>query len=303
MSPERSHARPALLHPLFVAALITLVVNDHVLKGAGLLPSVVTGKLSDVAGLLVAPAVLAWLVRARTERGWLLAHVAVGTGFALLQLWPALARAVEHATAAIGLAFRIWPDPTDLLALPALALSYAVLRAERERGGARLRLEPVVGTVALVACTATSPSAPPRYPFRPGGRVETDVYLRHTGADPLEIRVLRLRDDATLDCERLEDPSALTPSDFGHEQAWQLVQGDMVPLWDRLHHARDRECYAVRLLAQGREWILAWRHGNPPVRPVELRIEPTEPAEPEAVVLSGGEDPPRVPEGVVVRDR
>src|SRR5690606_32162865 len=66
---ERSSVRPSLLHPLFGAALLVLVVNDHVLKGAGALPPLVTGKLSDVAGLLVAPAVLAWIARARTERG------------------------------------------------------------------------------------------------------------------------------------------------------------------------------------------------------------------------------------------
>ena len=40
----------ALLHPLWVAALVLLVVNDHLLKGAGLVPGVVTGKLSDTQG-------------------------------------------------------------------------------------------------------------------------------------------------------------------------------------------------------------------------------------------------------------
>jgi hypothetical protein len=40
------------------------VVNDHVLKGSGLLPAAVTGKLSDVAGLFFFPVLCASLVRA-----------------------------------------------------------------------------------------------------------------------------------------------------------------------------------------------------------------------------------------------
>ena len=35
-----------LCHPLPLAAVLVLAVNDHVLKGSGLLPDMVTGKLS-----------------------------------------------------------------------------------------------------------------------------------------------------------------------------------------------------------------------------------------------------------------
>jgi hypothetical protein len=50
----RSHWA-ALRSPMFGAALSVLVLNDHWLKGAGLLPGWLTGKLSDFAGLIVAP--------------------------------------------------------------------------------------------------------------------------------------------------------------------------------------------------------------------------------------------------------
>lgn len=49
------------LHPLPLGALLLLALNDHVLKGRGLLPSVVTGKLSDFAGLLFFPLLLTTL--------------------------------------------------------------------------------------------------------------------------------------------------------------------------------------------------------------------------------------------------
>lgn len=292
----------ALIHPLLLGALALLVINDHLLKGSGLLPGAVTGKLSDVAGLLVAPAVLAWVMRARSERAWLLAHAAVGVGFAALQLSPALADLVEQASRAAGMAWRVWPDPTDLAALPALALSFVALGPRAPSRPSRSA--PLVGALALVACAATSQQSPPaRYPFRPGGRIETDVFLRHTGTESLEVRVTRLRDEVRVDCDTLADPpeDALGASEFGHERTWTLARGDMIPLWDRLHDAPERECYAVRISAHDREWLVAWRHGTPPVRSVELRLEPNVPAEPEAIVVSEGEDPPRAPEGVIVR--
>jgi len=54
----------ALSHPLWWAALALLVANDHVLKGAGLLPESLTGKLSDFAGMIVAPPLLGALIGA-----------------------------------------------------------------------------------------------------------------------------------------------------------------------------------------------------------------------------------------------
>ena len=57
---EGSHAADAvrvLASPVFVLALVVLVLNDHVFKQAW--PGLVTGKLSDFAGLVVAPLLLA----------------------------------------------------------------------------------------------------------------------------------------------------------------------------------------------------------------------------------------------------
>lgn len=301
---ERWRPSAAFVHPLFLAALIILVLNDHWLKGSGILSGVVTGKLSDVAGLLVAPAVLAWVVRARTARGWTIAHIAVAIGFAALELSPSLVRTLESIGADLGVPFHSWPDPSDLLALPAAYVSLFVLgpRARRREH----RLAPSVGVIALVACTATSQAPPPRYPFRPAGLLETDVYLRHTGAEDLVIHVRRIRDQAALDCDRLDDPpeDQLKSGDFGDDSAWTLARGDAVPLWDRLHDAPERECYAVRIAVYDHEWILTWRAGDPPIHDVPIRLEPNVPAEREAVVASPGEEPPRVPPGVhVLRPR
>lgn len=125
-----------LLHPAVLAAVALLVVNDWLLKGAGGVPSLVTGKLSDLCGLFAAPLAATaaldcalWLV-ARTGRqidfslgrGRLYgASCAVAVAFAACKLSPDVARWLEDAAAVFGLHWRITPDPTDLVALPMIA--------------------------------------------------------------------------------------------------------------------------------------------------------------------------------------
>src|SRR4051812_14533255 len=58
----------AVGHPLWWGSLAVLVANDHLLKGRGVVPSWLTGKLSDFAFLIVAP-VLAAALLPRALRG------------------------------------------------------------------------------------------------------------------------------------------------------------------------------------------------------------------------------------------
>ena len=110
----------ALGHPAFLVALAVLVLNDHSLKGSGVLPGWFTGKLSDFAGLLVAPAVLIALAGLRSRRSVAWAHAAVGLGLAAIKLFPAAAGFVETTMANTLTPWHIVVDPTDLLALPML---------------------------------------------------------------------------------------------------------------------------------------------------------------------------------------
>src|SRR4051812_3923935 len=61
-SPARAWSSD-LVHPAPLAAVLVLAVNDHLLKGSGLLPGWLTGKLSDFAGLFFFPVLLAAVVR------------------------------------------------------------------------------------------------------------------------------------------------------------------------------------------------------------------------------------------------
>jgi hypothetical protein len=130
-----------LLAPLPLAALALLAVNDWVLKPLApeTLPFWLTGKLSDFAGLAVFPLVataafdilawIAWRAGANVDftlRRWKLVVTIALTGgvFALMKLVPEVALAVARA---IGFAFggaNVMPDPTDLIALPAVAFAW-----------------------------------------------------------------------------------------------------------------------------------------------------------------------------------
>jgi hypothetical protein len=57
-----------LLHPVVLASIVVLMVNDHLLKAA--VPGVLTGKLSDLGGVLFFPLLLV--------AGWELALAGVG---------------------------------------------------------------------------------------------------------------------------------------------------------------------------------------------------------------------------------
>lgn len=142
----------ALLHPLPILAIGVLLLNDHYLKAGWSHP--VTGKLSDVAGLIFFPLLLVAIVEVgQAACGWyrgpsrrLLVGAIATTGlvFALVQLYPPMTEAYRVAFAALqrpvlavdllaqGVSLEAWPrvaatpDASDLLALPALLVAYAL---------------------------------------------------------------------------------------------------------------------------------------------------------------------------------
>jgi len=148
-STERGIVGDTLLHPVVLVAVAVLVINDHWLKHHH--PGVVSGKLSDVAGLAFFPLLLVALwelvtgVRSeRRPRATLVAMACTGIAFTLANTtdagaelyraglgilqWPLYAlrdvMAGHVVTEPASVAFT--QDPSDLLALPALAVSFLV---------------------------------------------------------------------------------------------------------------------------------------------------------------------------------
>lgn len=124
-------------------SVILLVVNDWVLKRH--FPGPVTGKLSDIAGLIFAPVVLSAAIglclalAARlgaridpslTHRRLVLCIAATGLTFAAVKLSP---DAAHLLTDLLPRGSHIAVDWTDLFALPALGVAYYIGRDELRR--------------------------------------------------------------------------------------------------------------------------------------------------------------------------
>ncbi len=158
LSPAR-----ALLSPLFLGALVTLALNDHVLKGAGVLPGWLTGKLSDVAGLVVLPVVLAVVFRVRRTSGFVAAQLVSVAFLAGLKLSVEFSHAWTTVLGLFGLNARNTVDPTDLFAVVVLVPLWRwvlpVMRKSGEGRGPstwRPSLELVVLCTSAVFLVATS---------------------------------------------------------------------------------------------------------------------------------------------------
>lgn len=143
-------ARRALVHPIVVIAIALLIVNDHVLKAIA--PGVLTGKLSDVAGMIFFPVLLAAAAEQlgirRGVAAVIVAAMATGVVFATIKLSPAAADLYRTGMAALQWPFRasiaalagdplpalgraqLVADRTDLIALLALVVPVAIAGRE-----------------------------------------------------------------------------------------------------------------------------------------------------------------------------
>ncbi|MEV6205723.1 hypothetical protein [Kitasatospora sp. NPDC051914] len=145
-------------HPGTLAAVLVLAFNDHV--GKRLWPGAVTGKLSDLAWMLVAPPVLALLlVPALRLRGDWPARVGLGgtaVAFALAKSGPVGGEIASLVWSSSGVPSRIVGDPADLVALPLLGLS-RWLWTRRDLPGRGRRAAAVLAVpLAVAAMAATS---------------------------------------------------------------------------------------------------------------------------------------------------
>lgn len=220
----------ALLTPTWIAALAVLILNDHVLKGAHLLPGVVTGKLSDFAGMIVAPVLLAALLRVRTRGALLACHLAVGAVFAGIQLSPSFAASWSALMGAIGFPWLITCDPSDLIALPTLALAWRLLVPEMDPSlpaltPLRRSAVACLSFVGLWSTVATSQ-------VEPGvdwddtwfEDVYGNVFINNANEHDIALFVRPLRADVQLDCLQVaQDPGRmLRPEAFGEAEHWLL---------------------------------------------------------------------------------
>jgi hypothetical protein len=204
-----------LAHPLWWVAVAVLFVNDNYLKGGGLAPGWLTGKLSDFAFLIVAPVLLGCLLPARLRWRRQIALAAVAGLYVATELSPAAADAVVAVAARLGMHWRLWPDLTDLLAVVVLPLSWRLL----DRPWLRARpLRPLGVIIGLHLCLATTDNKGMMYPF-----------LVNRSSGKVQMRLTRLQADACqVDLKGFA--ATLSLGDLGASEDFGLARGEVAAL-------------------------------------------------------------------------
>ncbi len=207
-----------LREPCFVTALVLLLLNDHWWKGAALLPELVTGKLSDFCGLIVAPVLCATVVSARHPRLRWAAFSLPVVVFAAINVSADIAELWDRCLGMTGLSWHTTSDVADLVALGVLPLSAWLVIRPPQRGrpstGLGIRLqERGLLLVSAIACVATGPiEESPR----------CEAYLANATQRSLDVAWRRFNGswpchDASIDPERL-----LVEEAFGERQRRSL---------------------------------------------------------------------------------
>lgn len=240
-----------LLGWVFFLALSLLVVNDHFLKRAQLLPGWLTGKLSDFAGLIVASVALIALLRARSKMARAACLLGVTLPFIALKLSASLAQALADGLRAMGVPWQFWSDPTDLVALLVLPWVWRLsARAQPPSVGLVLWWDRLLLAVGAIGCLATSVAYEP---------AQTRWYLVSTTRESLDLSLHRAR--RPLDCDALAvtNGAGLTEEQFVFESCQALEPFKPMLLEGPEDDTRTPACDAVVLRSEGLAPVIAYR--------------------------------------------
>ena len=183
-------------HPVWWGALALLLINDNLFKGHGVVPGWLAGKLSDFAFLIVAPTLFATLIPRRVPGRRTFATAAVVAVYVAADLSRGASDAVIAVAARVGLHWRLWPDPTDLLALAVLPITVWLLRRTPRPDAdsatarrARVQRERAGVVLGAIACLATS--SLPGYPHNAFlfNRTAANADVRITWVSPPMLRI------------------------------------------------------------------------------------------------------------------
>ena len=214
----RGRCESALTHPITLASLGLLLLNDLALKsfwhGAW-----TTGKLSDFAWMVFAPPLLAYLLsfatrgQPRVERtAFAAAYVGLPLFYAAFNTFPALHDAVMAALLLLTGSSAGSPlDPTDSVVIPfAAATAFWVWHRPPRGVSARTGLGLLAATAAALATVATSPN--------PMSDTQWLVGIDETGAAVMETKAGRWYTSGDGGLTWRLEPPAVSPIIWGQQQ-------------------------------------------------------------------------------------
>ncbi|RYZ89479.1 MAG: hypothetical protein EOP04_06720 [Proteobacteria bacterium] len=123
-----------LRHPMVLAALVLLLLNDHVFKQSSY-AGFLTGKISDFAGLFFFPFFVADVLQLKRNEGFGLICVMTGLGFMALKLSTEFRDAYVFFHQSLGVHSKVVLDASDLWALLVLPLAVWFECTLSQKGG------------------------------------------------------------------------------------------------------------------------------------------------------------------------
>ncbi len=215
----------SILSPLWILALGILILNDHFLKAEW--SNAFTGKLSDFAGLFLAPVLFAWVLGVKSKRGLYGSGLAVGLVFAGINLSPALALFWDRSLSLI-FPYTTTVDPTDLIALIMIPLGIEMLGFSEVDSNKK---NTYIGrALALVGIAASLASADP---IDVNPAMETSRVSIYNQSNEMHIlRIRSLEPNLSLDCGSISSAPQdyLHPQFFGEPIEWLLQSGQQIPI-------------------------------------------------------------------------
>ncbi len=222
-------ARRALLTPFWCGALGLLILNDHILKAA--YPGLVTGKLSDVAGLFLVPALSSAMLPLRSMKQVKLVAACAGALFAAINLFPEVALIFDRLASHV-MPFHTTADPTDVWTLLALVPGVALItrQLDQTRPHSRVRMNTSRALVLAGALACIASGRPPEDDRISGAaQFNGTVTILNQTNELHNITIQQLGTNFSFNCEDVaRDPeSILTPELFENSN----TQAFTVPLF------------------------------------------------------------------------
>lgn len=279
--------KSALQHPLWWIMLILLVSNDFIFKYSQAFPNLISGKLSDFAGLMVFPLFVALLFPRIGRKTWIAIHMATAALFAAIKLLPPVASLYIAGLNAVGLQGQVFFDKTDLIALPILLVScyvYPRLRPVFSAPKQKNIFAAAAIVLAAVFCTASGSATPPRTLTNfDGNLMISDLSLINATENNVLVQVEQLNSHIAVDCDKPIYAELFQNDQFSSIGTWTQKPGEATSLLPYASRPQNKFCFVVKLTIDNIESVLvAWDTRK--LSPQNVPIQFERPITPETLI-------------------